>query len=71
MKVSRSYQETPGVRKHIPRNRKQLLLIVQVLEAQHKALMLVASAVPLDIDGLNDDCRSLLSELVEVSDGKA
>jgi len=62
--------ENPGVRKHITRNRRQLLLILQLLEAQHAALMLVSHAIPLNIDELNDDCRSLLSELVEVTRGK-
>jgi len=61
--------ETAGVRKHIPRNRMQLLLIVRVLEAQHKALMEISRGTSVDIDSLNDDVRSLLSELVEVGDG--
>jgi len=61
--------EVAGVRKHIPRNRQQLLLIVQILEAQHAALMLVSKLEPLNIDELNDDVRSLLSELMEGADG--
>jgi len=56
-----------GVRKHIPRNRQSLMLIVQILEQQHRALMLVAQGVDLPLDEMNDNVRSLLSELVEVS----
>jgi len=61
--------ENPGVRKHITRERQSLLLVVRILEAQHRALMQVANHTQLDIDELNDDVRSLLSELLEVSDG--
>jgi len=56
----------PGVHKPVPAARMQLLLIVQILEAQHSALMLIAQGCDVAIDALNDDCRSLLSQLVEL-----
>jgi len=44
-----------------------MLLVVQVLEAQHRCNLLLAKGAKVDIDELNDSVRSLLSRLVEIS----
>ena len=61
--------KNPGVRKHIPRPALERLIFVQILEAQHRALLRLAKGADVDIDELNDVVRSLLSQLVELSDG--
>ena len=56
----------PGVRKHTTRPAFERLVMVQILEAQHRALLKLAKGAEVDIDELNDTVRSLLSQLVEV-----
>ena len=59
----------PGVSKGLRRPSMALLIVVQVCEAQHRALLRLAAGSNVDIDELNDSVRSLLSQLVEMSDG--
>jgi len=56
-----------GVRKGSSRTDRAMLLVVQVLEAQHRCNLLLAKGAKVDIDELNDSVRSLLSRLVEIS----
>ena len=55
-----------GVHKHLRRPAFERLIMVQILEHQHRALMLVAEGASVDIDELNNTVRSLLSQLVDV-----
>ena len=61
--------KNPGVSKPLRRPMFERLIIVQVLELQHAALLKCARGEAADIDELNDAVRSLLSQLVEHSDG--
>ncbi len=55
-----------AVRKHRSRPESERLIIVQILEAQHRALLRVAEGDSVEIDELNDTVRALLSQLIEV-----
>ncbi len=62
----RESKKNPGVSKSVHRPMFERLVIVQILEAQHRVLLKLAKGDGVDIDELNDTVRSLLSQLVEV-----
>ena len=62
----RKSKSTLGVSKSLGRPALERLIFVQIMEAQHRALLKLAKGDGVDIDELNDTVRSLLSQLVEV-----
>jgi len=53
----------PGVRKRVPRNVRERMILIQIVEAQHRALLRLAAGTAVDIDELNDTVRSLIGQL--------
>ncbi len=61
--------EKEHIRKGVSARARDVLLLVQCLEAMHRSILKLAEEDRVDIDEQNDLVRSLLSQLVEGSDG--